>query len=165
MRNVFTNGYCTSSSDPSAHMRMLENVRKALIEIMQHQNASAIAVRGTSGMSVAYGLRTLDTYLHRDVLPFILVRKDDGHHGGPVETLNFRPMSIGRYIILDDFISSGNTVVAMMEKLECMMDPDVTCCGIVLYDKMHNLDWQLRERGAMEFKRNDGNHKSYMVYQ
>lgn len=165
MRNVYTNGYCTSSSDLNAHRTMLNNVREALATVLKEYDATTIAVRGTSGLSIAYELRALSLYRGHPMLPFAMVRKDDGHHGGPVESLDFTTMSIGRYIILDDFISSGKTVAAIMDKMECMMDPDVKCQAIVLYEEMHRDTWALYKKETPgSFKKADGTLVQVAIY-
>ncbi len=142
MRAVYVNGYCTNNQIPQAHMLALENIRNLLRRLMRETSANCIAVRGTSGLSMAYGMRMLDLLKNRELLPFVMVRKDDGHHGGPVESLNFNVQEIGGYLILDDFISSGNTINKIIEKMEVSAeDYDVTCRGIVLYDQAHEPGW------------------------
>jgi len=165
MRNVYTNGYCTSSGDRNAHRTMLNNVHKALTRVLEEYDATTIAVRGTSGLSIAYELRALSLFMPHPMLPFAMVRKDDGHHGGPVESLDFTYMSIGRYIILDDFISSGKTIAAIMDKMECMMDPDVKCQAIVLYDEMHSDTWALYQKETpCSFEKADGTIVQVPIY-
>ena len=149
MRTVYVNGYCSNAQAPQAHMMVLENIRNLLVRLMRETGANCIAVRGTSGLSMAYGMRMLDLLKNRELLPFVMVRKDDGHHGGPVESLNFNVQEIGGYLILDDFISSGNTINKIIEKMEIYAeDKDVTCHGVVLYDQAHEPGWipQQRER-------------------
>lgn len=136
MRTVYTSGYCSNHSDPHIHMVTLENSRNLLVNLLRETGANCIAVRGTSGLSMAYGMRMLDMLKNRKLLPFVMVRKDDGHHGSPVESLDFRTQKIGDYLILDDFISSGNTINRIIEKMEIDRDDtDVTCRGVVLYSR------------------------------
>lgn len=154
-----------SSSDRLAHMNMLTNVRKALIQVMQNHDAHTIAVRGTSGLSVAYELRALAMQLGDEILPFAMVRKDESHHGGPIESLNFNRMRIGSYIILDDFIASGATVNAIMAKMEYMRGPSVQCKAIVLYEQMHKDNWTLqRAEVDREFRRSNGIRQQIPLY-
>ncbi len=156
MRTVYVNGYCSNNQIPQAHLMALENVRNLLVRLMPASGANCIAVRGTSGLSMAYGMRMLDLLKNREILPFVMVRKDDGHHGGPVESLSFNRQEIGAYLILDDFISSGNTINKIIEKMEIDADDqDVKCAGVVLYDQAHepNYNFQMTERRFMPYEK------------
>jgi len=109
------NGYCDLAQLKSQRMVMLFKLDAVLREARQETNAAAIAVRGTSGLSVAFELRALalsGLYPQMpSVLPFLMVRKNDSSHGKVIESLSFEPIErYGKYLICDDFIASGQTI-------------------------------------------------------
>lgn len=60
-----------------------------------------VAVTGQSGMSVAFAALMLRDF------PLIVVRKGESTHG---EMIEGRAETMGRYIVVDDFICSGQTM-------------------------------------------------------
>lgn len=118
LHTFYPGGYCNvSMSKPHRH-KMLARLRPLLISLLKKHDAQAIAVTGTSGLSVAYEMRARGMTLKTPSLPFLHVRKEkETNHGGPVESLNFERLEVRRYIILDDFISSGATVQHIVTSL------------------------------------------------
>lgn len=116
----------TSYSAVSLEQRSFKHLCHVLAGAMHHalqvHDAQAIAVRGTSGTSVAFGMRQVYD------LPFIICRKSGENSHDGVVTGAGCPTHISRYIILDDLVSSGSTVAAIMEDL----DP-AECKGVYTY--------------------------------
>lgn len=60
---------------------------------------------------------------------FAIVRKSgENSHGDPIE--GYR---LNQYVIVDDFIDSGDTILRIMRQLEKYNGADCECVGILLY--------------------------------
>lgn len=83
--------------------------RPRLAQLMEQTGATAVAVTGKSGMSMAFA--TLMMY----DFPLIVVRKPhELSHGSPIEgTIQ----TVVKYLILDDLVASGDTVRAIIERI------------------------------------------------
>jgi hypoxanthine phosphoribosyltransferase len=128
MRKVTLRGpidadYIHLSLDPN---RRREKVARA-VAILRHKQFDAIAIRGNSGAIIGGAIATA---LNK---PIILVRKDkwkeESHHSmmhveGP---LNWSPLA--RYVIVDDFVSSGAT----FRKIQDAIAGRAECVGAYLY--------------------------------
>lgn len=99
-------------------------------------NFDTIAFTGSSGSGLAYIL----SYALKT--PLILVRKqsDNNHSGLPFEG----NMDVKKYLIVDDIMSSGNTVANIISLLYRKM-PHAKCAAIFLYSGYRemrlNLNW------------------------
>lgn len=106
--------------------RLLERVAELKIAIpayMQHFDAQAIAVTGKSGLSLAFA-----TLSHID-FPLIAVRKGgESSHGHNVEGTEY--VEVTRYLILDDFVFSGETVRNIVKAI----GPGASCVGVISWD-------------------------------
>lgn len=84
----------------------------------------AIAFRGMSGAAIAFPVS------YEIKIPLICVRKDSSHAsdivGGSYE-------EIISYLILDDFISSGQTVTEIDHKATTAGYKKLECVGVLLY--------------------------------
>lgn len=86
-----------------------------------------IVCTGISGQSIAWPVGYITG------IPVAVVRRkgERGHHGYDVEHFD----STKKYIILDDFISEGNTVRHMVKTINKRFQVDTkNCVGIYLYD-------------------------------
>lgn len=98
--------------------------------IEEHGPDIAVVVRGNSGVSCAFAALMLHNF------NLCLLRKDrDGSHGSPLEgPSGFR---FTKYVVLDDFISSGATVNGIIGDLAVLAgakgDAPPQCVGLVLY--------------------------------
>ncbi len=117
---------CSLKAQVNRVVRNLEKLRK-----QKKVKFDAIAFRGMSGAAVAYPVSVLAGY------HLIAVRKEDHseHHGRNVEGSESR--KIRRYIILDDFICSGNTIKAIIHAIDKEKNIDVPpeCVGVAIYNK------------------------------
>lgn len=97
-----------------------------VIALVNKLKPNALAFRGYSGSSIG----CIVSYLTG--IPAIYVRKEydkEPTHGTSIEaSANY--LNLGSYVIIDDFISSGRTVDAIMEALE---PRHLLCTGIILY--------------------------------
>lgn len=105
---------------------------RRVVPAAKMMGAEAIAVRGTSGLSVAFGMRMLTDF------PIIVCRKEGetSHSSNPISVLWEDPdpysyAMIRKYVILDDMVSSGSTVCGIAEDLE-----DAKCVGVFTYQDL-----------------------------
>lgn len=87
---------------------------------------SGIVIRGLSGALAAHYV------CDKTGKPILVIRKGEHSHGNEVETPY--PNKIEKYIILDDLIASGNTIVSIKNKMdEWRFDNNFQLVAIVLY--------------------------------
>ena len=91
----------------------------------------ALAFRGMSGAGVAYPVS------YATGIPVVCVRKaSDNSHGSEVESSDNE--EIEKYLIIDDFISSGETIwniiVGMNKTIYFTYEKAPKCAGILLYE-------------------------------
>lgn len=123
-------GYCRGQYDPSTLRQYAADTAWACHEVMRRLNVDTIAVTGKSGMSVVFAAQMLDPF------NFMVVRKEtDQSHGCRFEGRNGH--IVRRYAILDDFVSSGQTVRNMWEAISA--DSNVQCVAIIEYTKAPRL--------------------------
>ena len=87
----------------------------------------AIAFRGMSGALVA---PAVSANLGKNLL---MIRKEQSHSEMNVEGFIGNPQ---RYVIIDDFISSGDTCYTIIREVK-KFDKDNTCVGIALYNNAY----------------------------
>lgn len=108
MRGGLTSDYLHRALDPHDRKKSVQAAMERLSEV---PGLEAIAVRGFSGTIVG------SIVAHEMGLPMFIVRKpkeDEPHHSdaaveGP---LHWSPLA--RYVIVDDFVASGNTLRAIV---------------------------------------------------
>jgi adenine/guanine phosphoribosyltransferase-like PRPP-binding protein len=108
----------------------------------------AIAFTGTSGAALAFILS------HWMNVPLICVRKtNDGSHYPGYMGLLEGFTGTKRYMIVDDFISSGRTIDKIRDEIAKKL-PQAQCIGIVLYARSNDSDYRsLPVFGAKEVLR------------
>lgn len=109
-----------------SHAQMLADF---IPRMMQEYDADCIAVMGKSGISLAFATLMLIDF------PIMVVRKrGENSHGNPIEGTHMHVAK--RYLILDDFVSSGETVrniVSLInEKASFSQNGFVPQCAAVL---------------------------------
>lgn len=121
--------------------RHLKRTIKSLCRLIQQKKIQfdAIAFRGYSGSLLAVPVALqMDKHL-------VIVRKPrEMSHGDPVEGKVHR-----RYIIVDDHISSGNTVKSIVRTIDKWSKRYSKCVGIVLarqYSSICTADWNIPDR-------------------
>ena len=130
---ILANGYATGYSAARVRVRA-EFAAKAITSLSRSTGATAVVVHGNSGVSCGFAaLVVTDT-------PFnlVLLRKDnDNSHGAPIEGPEGHRLD--KYLILDDFVSSGATMNRIRDKIDILQgqvpwsSPRPECVGIVLY--------------------------------
>lgn len=127
------NGYSNYQFNHINLKAKAQEIADRLPGLMLETGADAVVVTGKSGMSMGFATLMLIDF------PLVVVRKGgELSHGNPVE--GDGRTDIKKYLIMDDFICRGNTVVniikAMNEKADsCGYEPDdVQCVGVLRYD-------------------------------
>lgn len=142
------NGYSTESYTREAFRAAVKKLAEVLPHLMKRTGATVVAVRGKSGVSMAYALAMLID------IDIVIVRKpDENSHGARVEGWGG---NVEKYIILDDFISSGRTCLEIIRILSSLEDTQgnnagMECVGMLMYQGCTSEYQQLRcERFARE---------------
>jgi adenine/guanine phosphoribosyltransferase-like PRPP-binding protein len=103
-------GYSDIQFDRMVLMGTARRIAEQLPKIMRLHNADAVAVTGKSGLSLAFATLMLIDF------PLIVVRKPgENSHGNALEGTT--GVDVSRYVILDDFMSTGRTVDTIISKL------------------------------------------------
>jgi len=116
--------------DPDVFSRMIDRVAESLAFIKKKTKFEAIAFSGSSGACLAYPVSA------RLGCRLIYVRRENettSSHGNAVESDG----NIAKYIILDDFVSSGATVCHIYNTIENARknDAKIKCVGLALYQE------------------------------
>ena len=130
----FRTSYLHSIFDsPLKYRRLIDKIADRMIALKKKNSFGGIAFRGQSGAAMAY---PLSAQLN---IPLICVRKKgENSHGFSVEG-SLR--NIKRYVIIDDFIEGGNTIIAIINAIEkeeqwrskSQKEQLTKCVGIILY--------------------------------
>jgi hypothetical protein len=103
----------------------------ATIKACSQVEFEAVAYRGMSGSLVAPAVAA---FMGKDL---IMVRKTDGPDSGSHSDYRTEGRRDAiRYVIVDDFISSGSTVAAILEQIYTDLNYQSRCVGIVEYTKL-----------------------------
>ena len=117
--NIVSACYLVSVLDPHARRVLVKDVIEALRPI----EFDAIAFRGLSGALVAPIVAyELDKTL-------LAVRKGESNHSGHLVEGDYNAR---RYVIIDDIISSGDTVSAIHAAVAALV-PGAKCVGVIRY--------------------------------
>lgn len=129
----FSDGGYSDVQFNTDHLRAkAQEIAAILPEMMHKLGADAVAVTGKSGISLAFATLMLIDF------PLIVVRKrGENSHGNPIE--GTQGVDVRKYIILDDFVSSGATIQAIVSSIDEMwgsamanVDP-LRCMGVLQY--------------------------------
>lgn len=131
-------GLFVSSGGYTAHMynhaklkRNAERLAKLIPHAMERTGAQCIAVTGKSGQALAFATLMLIDF------PLVVVRKEnESSHGSDVEGDTRK--TVNKYLILDDFIESGNTCKRIEDKLRAWAMGQIECVGVIEYDSNYN---------------------------
>ena len=133
---ILSSGYATGYAAEEVRKRA-QWAAGAIGKMMAETGATSVVVHGNSGVSCGFAalmLSDLDFNI-------VLLRKDnDNSHGAPIEGPDGH--HLGRYLILDDFVSSGNTLNRIRDKIFSLSiqrrhyepgEETPECVGVVLY--------------------------------
>ena len=139
-------GYATGYTKERVRRRAI-GAASAIETLRSQTGSTSVVVHGNSGVSCGFAaLMASDEDFN-----LVLLRKDnDSSHGSPIEGPEGH--RLGKYLILDDFVSSGATMNRIRDKINTLhaqgywssLRPE--CVGIVLYG----------HHSTRSFKFNDG---------
>jgi adenine/guanine phosphoribosyltransferase-like PRPP-binding protein len=130
---VVQTSYLTRVYNADQYQEMIPLAMKSVQEFSKKHKFDAIAFKGSSGAAIAYPL----SYLLN--LPLIHVRGNNktNHYIHPIEGL----ISTKKYIIVDDFIASGDTMQEIINTISTELKGKAQPIGIVLYDSYRAVDY------------------------
>lgn len=132
--------YLEDVFDPSKLVLVVNRTALQVPNIRLKVPFEAMAFTGMSGASMAFSVSYLTG------IPLLAVRKDsDGSHHVSWEGLLEGATKVSTYMILDDGISSGDTVNRIVNKIK-EKNPNARCVGILLWNSsvregMFSLDY------------------------
>ena len=141
MAYLVHSAYHHTAFRPVELKKTVERVAKKVKTLKKKLKFDAIAFRGISGSCVAFPVSYLTG------IPLICVRKEKNHHGNTVEG---PAQDVMKYIIIDDFICTGDTLEAIIKKISGSKEEGAKCVGIVLYDLSY--DPESYTRGGKNIK-------------
>ena len=125
----YATGYTWERVEARAHF-----AASAIAELRERTGSTSVVVHGNSGVSCGFAALMLAT----EDFNLVLLRKDnDNSHGSPIEGPDGHRLD--KYLILDDFVSSGATLNRIRDKINTLQEqvswssPKPECVGIVLY--------------------------------
>lgn len=130
---LLTEGYrpkikCTSHLTIGLNPEQFAETLHDIVNVLRHHDFDAIAFRGLSGALFA---PTVAMKMSRTL---IAVRKKATIHSTRIVEGDYNAR---RYVILDDFVSSGDTVRHIVDEI-CDAIPDARCIGVCEYMYLHN---------------------------
>ena len=139
---VYHSAYHDVTYQPRRLAKRIARVSRNLLKLRKKLWFDAIVFRGSSGASIAYAVSAITR------IPIVYVRKNGEHnHGSKIEGTD---NNVRKYIILDDFISGGNTVrtiaKAMRQHAGGLWYLDQPkCVGIALFnDDDERTEWKVQ---------------------
>ena len=143
---ILDNGYATGYTKERVEKRAAF-AAVAIAELRSQTGSTSVVVHGNSGVSCGFAALMASA----EDFNLVLLRKDnDNSHGAPIE--GPAGHRLGKYLILDDFVSSGATMNRIRDKINTLhaqrswASSMPECVGIVLYG----------HHGKLSFKFDDG---------
>ena len=136
---ILSEGYATQYAAADVRKRA-QWAANAIADMVADTGATSVVVHGNSGVSCGFAALMLSPHLDFNI---VLLRKDnDNSHGAPIE--GPAGHRLGRYLILDDFVSTGSTLHRVRCKIDTLYQqyreeeyelPEAVpvCVGVVLY--------------------------------
>lgn len=125
--------YLTCVFDPVAFRTRVNEAIGLLTEFRKHTPFDAIAFTGVSGAALAFPLSFALG------IPLLCVRKQGESSHSPYKVEG--DYSAERYVIVDDFISSGSTVNRIQDDIESEISGVPELVGLYLYKDAGNYSW------------------------
>jgi len=127
--------YLSTIFDPDLFQRTVPKTIEAARRLKEEHNYDTIVFSGTSGDAMGF---ILGYSLH---MPILCVRRGElSHYWGYRHTLLEGNFGVGRYLIVDDFISGGDTVNRIIDTVS-KENPNAECVAMLMYaengDKTH----------------------------
>lgn len=130
--NVIKSDYLKVIYQIQDYKKLITQAAKIIKKFRTKNEFDAIAFTGTSGAALAYPVSAILN------IPLICIRKGNNHYGFPIEGC----VSAKKYIIIDDFISAGNTMKKIIKTIKNEM-PDAQPVAIFLYTESRGVqNWK-----------------------
>lgn len=134
---ILSSGYATGYDIEKVEKRAVF-AADAIAEMSGRTGSTSVVVHGNSGVSCGFAALMLS----KTDFNLVLLRKDnDNSHGAPIEGPNDHRLR--RYLILDDFVSSGRTLNHIRDKITTLyyqhhrhkdlVEDKPECVGVVFY--------------------------------
>lgn len=122
------NSYHDLLFSPTSLKKVVDRISAEIVKLQNKHNFDAIVVTGISGTGMAFPVSYITG------IPVVVVRKTTRNtHGKLIEGPN---ISVKKYIILDDFVVTGDSVKRVkkqMDKLAKQSKETCECVGVVTY--------------------------------
>lgn len=127
MTKIISSSYLGAVFDPERLPRTIEKTLEAAKALWEKHGYDTIAFSGMSGAAIAFILS------HQMRIPILCVRKsgDSSHFVNPNRLLEGN-LGVRKYLIVDDFISSGRTVKYIMDTISNEVY-DAKCVAMLMY--------------------------------
>ena len=142
---ILSGSYATRYKMSEVRLRA-EYAARAINKMMAETGATSVVVHGNSGVSCGFAALMMT----KEDFNLVLLRKDnDSSHGAPIEGPDGRRLD--KYLILDDFVSSGATMNRIRDKIDTLhaqvawSSPRPECVGIVLYGYHHTKSFEFAD--------------------
>ena len=104
-------GYGWAANEPAKLRERMKDAIPVFKRLRYRLKFDAVAFTGSSGCCIAFVLA------YETKIPLLYVRKPgEKSHGGTLET-NVRNTAIKKYLIVDDFIDTGDTIRKMVKRI------------------------------------------------
>lgn len=123
-RNDHNSSYLSRIYDGQNYVNVVDRVIRTLTELKRDHQIDSVAFQGSSGAAVAF------TAAWATDLRLLHVRKRDGNHAG-VNVEGFRTPRC--YVIIDDFIGSGDTMARIITEIHAHA-PLAKLCAVVCWN-------------------------------
>ena len=150
-------GYSAIQFNTTSLRETVQRLSLAVPKMMRDLEADAIVVTGKSGISLAFALKMLI-----DVPVVVVRKKGENSHGSSIEGDGFT--DVQKYIVLDDFVSSGATVRQIQQDMydrAAVCNGHVVCVGVLEY---HNYEGNWTADGCDLYAQRDSGCLDVDVY-
>lgn len=125
--------YLSCIFDPTKFRSTVNRAIGLLTEFGKHTPFDTIAFTGVSGAAIAFPLSfALE-------MPLLCIRKKGENNHSPYQVEG--NYSTSRYVIVDDFISTGSTVHRIEEDIKAELPNSPELVGIYLYKNVLYCEW------------------------
>ena len=139
---IYSGGYGFANHDADQWQAKMRRVAVVLARAYKRGEFDAVAVQGSSGVAAIFAARAC---LPAGVdFPIIVVRKDgEGSHAGKITSpatagrQTYENFTVNKIVILDDLVSSGETVMRIAQELNQKGPVDLV--RVYTYDEVGHL--------------------------
>lgn len=138
------NGYSTETVNKEGFRIAVKRLVAELPDLMKSIGATAIAVRGKSGVSIAHAIAM---FIDFDLI--IVRKKNENSHGNQIERWG-QGNEYEKYLIIDDFTSTGETCLQIIDEMNKGSFRKAKCVGILTYRGACDAYINLKHEGVFD---------------